>query len=79
MLINNLQKGESDANRDGMGGGSWKVGRLKKWKVNVEIFELKAGVIYLHPFFDLKESLVHLWRIVQVISVGDAIEVLVDS
>jgi hypothetical protein len=33
MLINNLQKGRSDANRDGMGGKSYKAIRLKSGKV----------------------------------------------
>lgn len=33
MLINNLQKGPTDANQVGMGGVSLKVMRLKSWKV----------------------------------------------
>lgn len=68
MLINNLQKGQSDANREAMGGGSSEVRRLKSWTV-----------LYFLSFSDLKESLVHPRRIVQIVPVGNTIQVLMNS
>ena len=65
----NLQKERSVANRERMGGQSWKVGRFKFF----------TYIIDLILFFNLKESLVHSWRIIQIVPIGNAVEVLMDS
>ena len=40
---------------------------------------IKEEIISLFSDFNLKKSLIHSRRIVQIIPIGDAIEVLVDS
>ena len=60
----------------GMGWESWRGLRLKSLASN---FRTLGECCLSTPFFDLKESLVHPGRIVQVISIGNTIEVLVDS